>query len=30
MEEAIKLMEVGFDYHAEVEGHKLFRKQKQK
>jgi site-specific recombinase XerD len=28
IEEAIKLMEVGFDYHAEVEGHKLFRKRK--
>ena len=28
MDEAVKLMEVGFDYHAEVEGHKLFRKRK--
>jgi hypothetical protein len=28
MEEAIKLMEVGFEYHAEVEGNKLFRKRK--
>jgi len=28
LEEAIKLMEVGFDYHAEVEGNKLFRKRK--
>jgi integrase len=28
MEEAIKLMEVGFEYHAEVEGHKIFRKRK--
>ena len=28
MEEAIKLMELGFEYHAEVEGHKLFRKRK--
>ena len=26
LEEAIKLMEVGFEYHAEIEGHKLFRK----
>ena len=26
LEDAIKLMEVGFDYHAEVAGHKLFRK----
>ena len=26
MEEAIKLMEVGFEYHAEIEGNKLFRK----
>jgi integrase len=26
LEEAVKLMEVGFEYHAEVEGHKLFRK----
>lgn len=29
MEDAIKLMEVGFEFHAEVEGHKLFRKRKQ-
>ena len=28
MDEAIRLMEVGFEYHAEVEGHKLFRKRK--
>jgi integrase len=28
MDEAIKLMEVGFEYHAEIEGHKLFRKRK--
>ena len=28
MEDAIKLMEVGFEYHAEIEGHKLFRKRK--
>ena len=28
MEDAIKLMEVGFEFHAEVEGHKLFRKRK--
>jgi integrase len=28
MEEAIKLMEVGFEFHAEIEGHKLFRKRK--
>jgi integrase len=26
--DAVKLMEVGFDFHAEVEGHKLFRKRK--
>ena len=25
MDDAIKLMEVGFEYHAEIEGHKLFR-----
>jgi len=25
---AIKLMEVGFEYHATVEGHQLFRKRK--
>jgi len=28
MEEAIKLMEFGIEYHAEVEGNKLFRKRK--
>ena len=28
MDEAARLMEVGFEYHAEVEGHKLFRKKK--
>ncbi len=28
LDDAIKLMEVGFEYHAEVEGHKLFRKRK--
>lgn len=28
MEEAIKLMEVGFEFHADVAGHKLFRKRK--
>jgi hypothetical protein len=28
LEEAVKLMEVGFEFHAEVEGHKLFRKRK--
>ena len=28
LDDAVKLMEVGFDYHAEVEGHKLFRKRK--
>ena len=28
LEEVIKLMEVGFEYHAEVEGHKCFRKRK--
>jgi hypothetical protein len=27
-EEAIKLMEVGYEFHAEIEGHKLFRKRK--
>lgn len=26
LEDAIKLMEIGFEYHAEVAGHKLFRK----
>jgi hypothetical protein len=28
MDEAVRLMEVGFEFHAEVEGHKLFRKRK--
>jgi hypothetical protein len=28
LEEAIKLMEIGFEFHAEVAGHKLFRKRK--
>ena len=28
LEEAIKLMEVGFEYHIEIEGKKLFRKRK--
>lgn len=28
LEEAIKLMEVDFEYRAEVEGNKLFRKRK--
>jgi hypothetical protein len=28
MEDAIKLMEVGFEFHAEIEGYKLFRKRK--
>jgi hypothetical protein len=26
MENAIDLMKVGFEFHAEIEGHKLFRK----
>jgi hypothetical protein len=26
LEDAVKLMEVGFEFHAEIEGHKLFRK----
>jgi hypothetical protein len=26
MDDAVKLMEVGFEFHAEIEGHKLFRK----
>jgi len=26
VDEAVKLMEVGYEFHAEVEGHKLFRK----
>jgi integrase len=28
LEEAVKLMEVGFEFHATVEGHQLFRKRK--
>jgi predicted RNase H-like HicB family nuclease len=28
LEEAIKLMEVGFEFHTEVEGNKLFKKRK--
>lgn len=28
LEDVIKLMEVGFEKHAEIEGHKLFRKRK--
>lgn len=28
MDEAVRLMEVGFEFHAEGEGHKLFRKRK--
>jgi len=28
IDDAIRLMESGFEYHAEVEGHKLFRKRK--
>jgi integrase len=28
MDEAVKLMKVGFEFNAEVEGHKLFRKKK--
>jgi hypothetical protein len=28
VEEAIKLIEVGFEYHIEIEGKKLFRKKK--
>ncbi len=28
MEDAVKLMEFGFEYHAEIEGHELFRKRK--
>jgi hypothetical protein len=28
LEDAVNLMEVGFDFHAEVAGHKLFRKRK--
>jgi hypothetical protein len=28
LEDAIKLMEVGFEYHTEIAGHKVFRKRK--
>jgi integrase len=28
MDDAVKLMEVGFEFHAEIDGHKLFRKRK--
>jgi hypothetical protein len=28
IDEATRLMEVGYEYHAEVEGHKLFTKRK--
>ena len=28
IDDAIRLMEAGFEYNAEVEGHKLFRKRK--
>jgi integrase len=28
LEDAIKLMEIGFEFHTEIEGHKLFRKRK--
>jgi hypothetical protein len=28
MEDAVKLKEFGFEFHAEIEGHKLFRKRK--
>jgi integrase len=28
LEDAVRLMEVGFEFHAEIEGHKLFRKRK--
>lgn len=28
LEEAIKLMEAGYEYHTEIEGHKLFRRRK--
>ena len=28
LEEAVKLMEQGFEYHTEIEGNKLFRKLK--
>jgi hypothetical protein len=28
LDDAVKLMEVGFEFHAEIEGNKLFRKRK--
>jgi hypothetical protein len=28
LEDAVKLMGVGFEYHAEAEGHNFFRKRK--
>ena len=28
LDDAVKLLEVGFEYHCEVEGHKVFRKRK--
>jgi len=28
LDDAVKLMEVGVEFHAEIEGHKLFRKRK--
>jgi integrase len=28
LDDAVKLMEVGFEFHAEIEGHKLFRKRR--
>jgi hypothetical protein len=26
LEEAVKLMEVGYEFHVDMEGHKVFRK----
>ena len=28
LDDAVELMEVGFEYHTEVEGHKLYRKRR--
>jgi len=28
LEDAIKLMELGFEFHTEIAGHKVFRKRK--
>jgi len=28
LEDAIKLMGIGFEYHTEIAGHKVFRKRK--